>query len=293
MSDQIIATTTDRPVGLVRKALKLRRTKIGLGTLVGVGLMAIVGPFFAPHTQTEFIDMPNSLNIPGALFGTDYLGQDVWSRFLIGGRSILLLSLGATTLGLIAGISLGLLAALSKGKTDELIMRIFDVILSFPQILLALLLVSMFDASPWLTILSVGLSTTPRVGRVIRGAALSVVERDFVNAAIALGESRFRILFFEVLPNVTGPLLVEANLRFTYSIATIASLAFLGFAPDPSAANWGTMIQENSTVIVIQPWGAVLPVIAIAVLTIGTGLFGDGLSRVSAGIDRGKESVEQ
>jgi len=286
MNEVIEAPESVRPVGLIRKALQLRRTKIGLTVLLVIMTFAIVGPFLAPHTQTEFIDMPNSLDIPGALFGTDYLGQDVWSRFLIGGRSILLLSLGATSLGLAAGISLGLIAALFKGRIDELIMRIFDVILSFPQILLALLLVSMFDASPWLTILSVGLSTTPRVGRVIRGAALSVVERDFVHAAAALGESRFRILFFEVLPNVTGPLLVEANLRFTYSIATIASLAFLGFAPDPTAANWGTMIQENSAVIVVQPWGAMLPVIAIALLTIGTGLFGDGLSRVSAGIDR-------
>jgi len=286
MNKMIEAPESVRPIGLIRKALQLRRTKIGLTVLLVIMAFAIAGPFVAPHTQTEFIDMPNSLDIPGALFGTDYLGQDVWSRFLIGGRSILLLSLGATSLGLAVGISLGLIAALFKGRIDELIMRIFDVILSFPQILLALLLVSMFDASPWLTILSVGLSTTPRVGRVIRGAALSVVERDFVHAAAALGESRFRILFFEVLPNVTGPLLVEANLRFTYSIATIASLAFLGFAPDPTAANWGTMIQENSAVIVVQPWGAMLPVIAIALLTIGTGLFGDGLSRVSAGIDR-------
>jgi peptide/nickel transport system permease protein len=286
MNKMIEAPESVRPIGLIRKALQLRRTKIGLTVLLVIMAFAIVGPFVAPHTQTEFIDMPNSLDIPGALFGTDYLGQDVWSRFLIGGRSILLLSLGATSLGLAVGISLGLIAALFKGRIDDLIMRIFDVILSFPQILLALLLVSMFDASPWLTILSVGLSTTPRVGRVIRGAALSVVERDFVHAAAALGESRFRILFFEVLPNVTGPLLVEANLRFTYSIATIASLAFLGFAPDPTAANWGTMIQENSAVIVVQPWGAMLPVIAIALLTIGTGLFGDGLSRVSAGIDR-------
>jgi peptide/nickel transport system permease protein len=290
MNDPANSDVIAPPIGLMRKALQLRRTKVGLVLLVGVAFLALVGPFVAPFRQTEFIDMPNSLNIAGAKFGTDYLGQDVWSRFLIGGRSILLLSLGATSLGLLFGTSLGLLAALAKGKTDELIMRTFDVILSFPQILLALLLVSMFDASPWLTILSVGLSTTPRVGRIIRGTALSVVERDFVHAAIALGESRFRILYSEILPNVTGPLLVEANLRFTYSIATIASLAFLGFAPDPSAANWGTMIQENSAVIVIQPWGAVLPVIAIAVLTIGTGLFGDGLSRVAAGIDRGGKS---
>lgn len=277
----------DKPDGLLRAALRLKRTQAGLGLMILVIGLTIAGPLIAPHTQTEFIDMPNSLNIPGALFGTDYLGQDVWSRFLIGGRSILLLSLSATLLGATAGTFLGLLAAIMKKKTDEVIMRIFDVILSFPQILLALLLVSMFDASPTLTILAVALSTTPRVGRIIRGAALSVVERDFVQAATALGESRIRILFSEVLPNVTGPLLVEVSLRFTYSIATIASLAFLGFAPDPTAANWGTMIQENSVVIVIQPWGAVLPVIAIAVLTIGTGLCSDGLSRVLAGIDRG------
>ena len=277
----------EKPDGLLRAALRLKRTQAGLGLMILVIGLTIAGPLIAPHTQTEFIDMPNSLNIPGALFGTDYLGQDVWSRFLIGGRSILLLSLSATLLGATAGTFLGLLAAIMKKKTDEVIMRIFDVILSFPQILLALLLVSMFDASPTLTILAVALSTTPRVGRIIRGAALSVVERDFVQAATALGESRIRILFSEVLPNVTGPLLVEVSLRFTYSIATIASLAFLGFAPDPTAANWGTMIQENSVVIVIQPWGAVWPVCAIAVLTIGTGLCSDGLSRVLAGIDRG------
>ncbi len=287
MTTSIEVEQIEKPAGLLRTALRLRRTQVGLGVLILMIGLTIVGPLIAPHTQTEFIDMPNSLNITGALFGTDYLGQDVWSRFLIGGRSILLLSISATLLGTTVGTFLGLLAAITKNKTDEFIMRIFDVILSFPQILLALLLVSMFDASPILTILAVALSTTPRVGRIIRGAALSVVERDFVQAATALGESRIRILFSEVLPNVTGPLLVEVSLRFTYSIATIASLAFLGFAPDPTAANWGTMIQENSAVIVIQPWGAVLPVIAIAVLTIGTGLCSDGLSRVLAGIDRG------
>ncbi len=269
------------------RSLELRRTQIGLAITVIVVLLATVGPYLAPHTETEFIDMPNALSIPGSLFGTDYLGQDVWSRFLFGGRSILLLSLGATSLGVIAGTSLGLLAAISKGKIDELIMRTFDIILSFPQILLALLLMAMFSSSPWLTIAAVALSTTPRVGRIIRGAGLSVVEKDYVAAAIALGESRVHVLFFEVLPNVTSPLLVEANLRFTYSIATIASLAFLGFAPSPTAANWGTMVQENSTAITVQPWGALLPVIAIALLTVGTGLIGDGLSRVSAGIDRG------
>jgi len=138
-----------------------------------------------------------------------------------------------------------------------------------------------------LIICTVGLSTTPRIARIIRGAAIGVVERDFISAAEALGESRRRVVFAEVLPNVTSSLLVEMNLRLTYSVGLIASLAFLGFTPEPNAANWGLMIQENRVALTEQPWGVILPTVALALMTIGTGLIGDGLSRVSAGIDRG------
>jgi len=165
-------------------------------------------------------------------------------------------------------------------------MRVLDVILSFPQVLLSLLVISMFGPSRVLIALTVGFSTTPRIARVIRGAAVPVVERDFVAAAEAIGEPRRRILFSEVLPNVTSSLLVEANLRLTYSVGLIAALAFLGFTPSPNAANWGLMIQENRNALTVQPWGVLLPTLALALLTIGTGLIGDGLSRVSAGIDR-------
>jgi peptide/nickel transport system permease protein len=109
-----------------------------------------------------------------------------------------------------------------------------------------------------------------------------------VSAAQALGESRFRILRSEILPNVSGPLLVEANLRLTYSIAIIAALGFLGFATSVNAANWGLMIQENKGAVSVQPWGMILPGLAIALLTVGTGLVGDGLARAAAGIDRKK-----
>jgi peptide/nickel transport system permease protein len=166
-------------------------------------------------------------------------------------------------------------------------MRALDVILSFPQVLLSLVVISMFGPSNVLIICTVGLSTTPRIARIIRGAAISVVERDFISAAEALGETRKRVVFSEVLPNVTSSLLVEMNLRLTYSVGLIASLAFLGFTPEPNAANWGLMIQENRVALTEQPWGVILPTVALALMTIGTGLVGDGLSRVSAGIDRG------
>jgi len=138
----------------------------------------------------------------------------------------------------------------------------------------------------WLIILAVAVTTTPRIARVARGAAVVVVERDFVASSEALGESKWRILRSDLLPNVSAPLLVEANLRLTYSIAIVASLAFLGFATEVNTANWGLMVQENRTALSIQPWGVVLPTIAIAVLTIATGLIADGLARANAGIDR-------
>ena len=273
--------------GILRLAMRLRRTQIGVGLAGVLVLVALLGPFLAPYGSTEFVEMPNTRDAPGTVFGTDYFGQDVLSRFLFGGRSILLLAASATAIGLVLGATFGLIAAYNRGRLDEWIMRILDVVLSFPQVLLSLLVISMFGPSRVLIALTVGFSTTPRIARVIRGAAVPVVERDFVAAAEAIGEPRRRILFSEVLPNVTSSLLVEANLRLTYSVGLIAALAFLGFTPSPNAANWGLMIQENRNALTVQPWGVLLPTLALALLTIGTGLIGDGLSRVSAGIDRG------
>lgn len=277
----------EQPPGLIRQAMKLRRTQIGVTLSLLLISIALIGPFVAPFGSTEYVEMPNTLNVPGTLLGTDYFGQDVLSRFLFGGRTILILAVIATSIGITLGTTLGLTAAYLRGRYDEIIMRALDVILSFPQVLLSLVVISMFGPSNVLIICTVGLSTTPRIARIIRGAAINVVERDFISAAEALGETRKRVVFAEVLPNVTSSLLVEMNLRLTYSVGLIASLAFLGFTPEPNAANWGLMIQENRVALTEQPWGVLLPTIALALMTIGTGLVGDGLSRVSAGIDRG------
>ena len=233
---------------------------------------------------------PNSPPGGKALFGTDHIGQDVWSRFLWGGREILVMAL-ATAIGLILGAAVGLTAAYARNVVDDVLMRGMDVILAFPQIMLALVAIATVGPKAWLMVPAVGLTTMPRVARVTRGAAQPVVERDFVAAAEALGLPRVRILFREVLPNILSPLLVEANLRLTYSIGLIASLAFLGFTPNPNGADWGLMIQENQVALGSnQPWGVVLPMLAIALLTIGTGLVGDGFARAAAGIDRSRSA---
>jgi peptide/nickel transport system permease protein len=220
------------------------------------------------------------------LLGTDYLGQDVFSRFLYGGRSILAMAVVATGLGLAMGVLIGLVAAYSRNFLDDVLMRLMDVILAFPQIILALVAVSLIGPHTFVIIVAIALTTAPRTARIARGAAQPVVESDFVAATEVMGLSRTRTLLGELFPNILGPMMVEASLRLTYSIGVIAGLAFLGLAPDPNGANWGSMIQQNQIALSSQPWGALAPIISIALLTVGTGLFGDGIARTAAGIDR-------
>jgi peptide/nickel transport system permease protein len=272
---------------LVRRAWRLGRTKIGVALVLLLAGTALIGPFFAPHDPAAFVGLGYAHPSSAAPLGADNLGRDVLSRFLWGGRSILGLSLAATAIGLVLGAGIGLVAAYSRSTLDDVLMRGMDVILAFPSIVLALVAVATIGPKIWLLVLVVGLTTAPRVARVARGASVEVVERDFVQAAEAIGESRFKILLGEVLPNITSTLMVEASLRLTYSIGLIAGLSFLGFGLQPPAADWGLMINENRQGLTIQPWGVVMPVIAIALLTIGTSLIGDGVARAAAGIDRG------
>jgi peptide/nickel transport system permease protein len=248
--------------------------------------IALFGPLLAPHSPTQFVGAPNAGSSGQALFGTDALGRDVFSRFLHGGLSVLGLAVAATVLGVVLGVAIGLTAAYAGGATDEVLMRTADVFLAFPQIVFALLLVSALGPKLWLIVVTVGITHAPRVARVMRGAALQVVERDFVKAAEAVGEKRSRILFGELLPNLTSPLMVEIGLRLTYSIGLVAAISFLGFGLQPPHADWGLMINENRLAITIQPWAVVLPVLAIALLTVGTNLVTDGIARTAIGIDR-------
>jgi peptide/nickel transport system permease protein len=275
---------------LLRDALRLGRTRIGLGIVALVVAVALLGPLVAPHSPTEFVGVPNSPPGGEATFGTDALGRDVLSRFLHGGLTVLWLSAAATLLGIALGTVVGLVAAYSRNWLDDVLMRGNDVLLAFPQIIFVLLAVSALGPKLWLIVLTVGLTHAPRVARVIRGAALEIVERDFVKSAEVVGERRWRIVFAEVLPNVTSPLLVEIGLRMTYSIGLVAGISFLGFGLQPPAADWGLMINENRLSITVQAWSVLLPVIAIGLLTIGTNLVTDGLSRALAGIDRRSDS---
>jgi peptide/nickel transport system permease protein len=274
-------------LGILRQALRLGRTKVGVGIVGLIVAIAVFGPLVAPHSPTEFVAVPNSGPSADAIFGADALGRDVFSRWLHGGLSVLWMAAAATLIGVVAGVVIGLVAAYSRNWLDDVLMRASDVVLAFPQIILALLAVTAIGAKLWLIVLVVAVTHAPRVARVIRGAAQEVVERDFVKAAEAVGEKRSRIVFGEVLPNVTSPLLVELGLRMTYSIGLVAAISFLGFGLQPPAADWGLMINENRLSITVQAWSVVLPVLAIGLLTVGTNLVTDGVARAAIGIDRG------
>jgi peptide/nickel transport system permease protein len=276
-------------LSLLRSTLRQTRGKIGLTFLVVIVGFALLGPLFAPHNPDAFIAFPNQAPGGHLLFGADALGRDVWSRWLHGGWTVLYMSLAATLIGVGLGLIIGLTAAYLGGAVDEILMRICDVFMAFPQIVLALLLVTAFGPKVYLIILTVGISHAPRVARVIRGAAQQVVERDFIKAAEAVGEPRRRVIFGELLPNVTSPLLVEFGLRLTYSIGLIAGINFLGLGLQPPQSDWGLMINENRLSLTIQPWGVLLPIIAIAALTIGTNLMTDAFARSAIGIDRGED----
>ncbi len=268
-------------------AWHLTRTKIGFAIFMCVLAIAIFGPYVAPYSPTEFVGVPFSPPAPPTTWlGTDYIGHDVLTRVLWGGRTVFSLAIAATVIGMVLGVGFGIFAGYARRAVDETIMRLLDVLLAFPQIVLTLLLISVIGPKLWLIVLTVGLSHMPRIARVTRAATLEVVGRDFVKAAEALGVPRRRILLSEILPNITSPLLVEFGLRLTYSIGLIAALSFLGFGLQPPAADWGLMINENRIGITVQPWAVAVPVFLIGILTIGTNLMADGLSRAMMGIDR-------
>jgi peptide/nickel transport system permease protein len=263
----------------IRRITTQRRLLVGLVITAVVVLLAVFGPLLAPHGENEVVGAPFTSQ---GVFGTDYLGQDVLSRLLYGGRLILTIAVFGTLIGMVLGILIGVVAAYAGGWWDEVIMRLNDVLLAFPQILLALVvLTAVNQPKAWMIILLIGVSHTPRVARLARGVALSIVSRDFVYAAEALGEKRSRVILAEVLPNMNAPLLAEAGLRLTYSIGLVAALGFLGFTTDPGAANWGEMINENRLAMATQTWAVLTPVLIIGIFTVGTNLMADGIAQLS------------
>ena len=281
-----------RPPGSVLgSAARTPRGAIGLGLASIIVLVAVIGPFVAPHPSDALVTL--TFGKPSGRFplGGDFLGRDVLSRVLDGGWVLLIMAACATVIGIAGGAAAGVSAAYLRGISDGIIMRAVDVILLFPQLVFALLLLSLLGPKLWLITIAVGVSHAPQVARVLRSATLDLSERDFIKAAELQGMRPAKVMRKEILPNLVSPLMVEAGLRLTYSIVIIAGLAFLGFGQAPPAPNWGTMINENRVGLPLNPWAVIVPALLIAVLTIGTNTFTDAFARVAIGVDRRPEEA--
>jgi peptide/nickel transport system permease protein len=272
-------------------AARTPRGAVGLSLASLVVLLAVIGPFVSPASPDALLTVTFAKPSGQFPLGSDFLGRDVLARVLNGGWTLLIMAGAATAFGIVVGTAAGVSAAYRRGKADGFIMRTVDVILAFPQLVFALLLVSLIGPKLWLIVVAVGISHAPAVARVIRSATLDITERDYVKVVELQGMRPRRVMVREILPNLISPLMVEAGLRLTYSIVIMAGLSFLGFGQQPPAANWGLMINENRIGMQLNPWSVVVPAALIALLTIGTNTFTDAVARVTLGVERRPEEA--
>ena len=276
-----LASARRSPVGAtLRGLLRTPSAAVGLAVVVFWVLCALFWPLLVPH-DPDAQDFTALLAKPSRdhYFGADHLGRDVLSRVLAGSREVLILAPAATLLGLLGGIAVGLSAAYYGGWFDEILMRIMDAVMAFPFIILALLILAVTGPSARNVILVIGLGFIPLTGRVVRAAALSIRDLDYVAAARLRGARGPAIMLTEILPNVTGPIVVEATVRVGYAIFAAASLSFLGLGVPPPSANWGAMINETRLYLTVNPAMVLAPTLAIASLVVAINLVADGLRR--------------
>jgi peptide/nickel transport system permease protein len=246
--------------------------------LVVLVLSAIVAPWIAPFPFDQ-MHVADRLHPPSLIYlaGTDEYGRDVLSRTLYGSRLSLFLGVVSTLVGLLLGVPLGLVCGYKRGIVDEAAMRGLDVVMSFPSLLLVLLLVSVTPPSLAKTAVAVGILFTPPIARIARSVTLDLMTRDFISAAYARGERAWYILFQELLPNTLPILVVEGSLRVAFAVLLGAVLSFLGFGVQPPAADWGLMISNARDFVEAAPWMALAPGLAMSALVIAVSVLGDGL----------------
>jgi peptide/nickel transport system permease protein len=268
----------------VRLLKRLRRYPATLLGFIIFGiffLMALFGPLIAPYRHSDQ-DLANRLKPASSehWLGTDQFGRDIFSRILTGSRDVFAIAGSGTLLAVLLGLILGLVSGYLGDIVDEILMRLMDVLLSIPPLLLAMIILGTVGPSRVNIVIVVGFLYIPMVSRVVRSVVLDVKTREFIEAAKMRGESQGYILFCEILPNVLPPLAVEASMRFSYSIFLVASLGFLGLGIQPPSPDWGMMVSEARTWFNLAPWVLLYPAGAIALLVVGVAFMSDGLRRM-------------
>ena len=255
--------------------------KVGLAMLGLLLIFVLLGNLLTRFPYDKH-HLESRLQRPSAQywFGTDEFGRDVYTRVILGSKLSLIMGVGATLVSLLLGVPAGLISGFSRGRLDESIMRIMDVIMSFPPIVLGMVILAVTPPSLWKTVLAVGVVYMPAITRLTRSVTLSIAEEEFVAAARARGEKIGYILFREILPNNWPPIIVEGSLRINFAILLGAALSFLGLGAQPPTPDWGLMISEGRSYVSLAPWVVLAPGLAMCYTVIAINLFGDGLREV-------------
>ena len=250
-----------------------------VGSLIVV-LVAVFGPLIAPYdpNATNFAVVLASPGSPHHLLGTDQLGRDVLSRMLYGARSTLAAGILSTLLGTAVGLPYGMIAGYFRGPVDMLLMRIADVMLAFPFLLLAVGLAAISQPTLWTAVLALGVAQVPAIARIARGATLEVRDLEYVQAALVNGERDLTILRRQILPNVLRPVTVQTTVAIPTSIVGAAILAFLGLGVQPPTADWGGMLAQAQQYLNQSVWLGVFPGVAIFLAALCFNLLGDGIT---------------
>lgn len=277
---------------VMRALLSKPQSALGLVIVLMFLLLTVFGPMLAPYGENDQNHPARTAPSAEYPLGTDYLGRDVYSRVILGARSIFLTAGIGTLIAVTFGALLGLFTAYQGGWVDEIISRLIDTFLALPALLVALVILGVVSdldlpRGSWQAALAdnsvllvISLVYVPIVARVVRSVTLEIKTREFVQAAQTQGEARWFILLSEIFPSVIPALVVEASLRFSYAIFLVASLGFLGVGAKPPSPDWGLMVKENRTYYALTPWALEYPALAIAMLVIGVNLLSDGIRRV-------------
>jgi peptide/nickel transport system permease protein/dipeptide transport system permease protein len=257
---------------------------IGLIIITIFILSGILAPYISPHDplETSLYDQikPPVWHDTGTwknILGTDDLGRDILSRLIYGARVSLAVAVVSVGLAFFFGTLLGCISGYYKGKLDSVIMRIMDMILSFPYILLAIVIVAYLGPNLRNAMVAIGITYIPRFARIVRGSVLEECEKDYVTSARAVGARDWRIIFIAILPNCFGPLIVQTTLSFASAILDAAALSFLGLGAQPPTPEWGAMIAKSRGLILRASWVMTFPGLAILFAVLGFNLLGDGL----------------
>jgi peptide/nickel transport system permease protein len=251
---------------------------VGLGLVCSLALVALLAPLLAPY-DPEAMDVTRMLERPSGshLFGTDQYGRDILSRVMYAYRVSLVIAFAAVGLATVVGVIIGLLTGYFGGLLDQLLMRPVDIVMAFPVILFAIILIAAFGTGTSIVIVAIGTAWVPVIARIMRSSALSIKQAPYVDAARARGAGHLRVMVRHILPNAPGPIVIQASILLGFTMLTEAALSFLGLGPPPPTPSLGRMLSEGRDYMHYAPWAVIFPGLGIALAVLGYNLLGDGL----------------